>query len=135
MADSKPVTEGVVTAAMAWRVKYRKTDDEGKVLRLKLPIASLGVHRKNRGGVYPAGVRCKSLCVEAMDVGFVKEEFCHAFVSVEEPPVENIRSRGDDFVSSLSYNVAACKKDELLDSCFIAPYDMVRYMSLSLIHI
>ena len=73
-----------MTAAMAWRVKYRKIEDAGKVIRMKLRIASLGVHPKNRGGVYPAGVRCKGSCVDVVEVGFVKEEVNHAGVVVEE---------------------------------------------------
>ena len=119
-----------MTAAMAWRAKYRKTLPDGKVLRAKLRIESLGVHLKNRGGVYPAGVRCKSLCEEAIEVGFVKEELNHAGVAVEETPTEDVRSRGVDYVTGSTYNIAACNKDELLLSCFAEPYHDVRHTLL-----
>ena len=122
-------------AAMAWRVKYRKTDEDGKVVRKKVSIDSLGVHPKNRGGVYPSGVRCKSLCVEVIEVGFIKEEVNHAVVAVEETPAAHIRSRGDDYVSGSSYNVEKCRKDELLNTCFNIPYDGVQHMLLSHNHI
>ena len=107
MAASKPehCSASLMTAAMAWRVKYRKIDHDGKVIRLKLRIESLGVHPKNRGGVYPAGVRCKGLCVDVVEAGFVKEEVNHAVVVVEETPAERIRSRGTDYVSGSTYNV------------------------------
>ena len=73
MADSKEaatVTQGIITAAMAFRVKYRLKTDMGVVLRRFCPIQSLGVHPKNRGGVYPSGLRCKSLSVDVVDEGF-----------------------------------------------------------------
>ena len=41
---------------MAWRGKYRKCDDNGKALKVKFQVGCLGVHAKNRGGVYPAGI-------------------------------------------------------------------------------
>ena len=71
MVDSKHATNdeihGLMTAAMAWRVKYRKTDNDGNAQKMYVPVGGLGVHKKNRGGVYPAGVRCKSLCVEVLE--------------------------------------------------------------------
>ena len=84
--------------AMAWRVKYRKTTSDGKILKMKLRIEALGVHPKNRGGVYPAGVRCKSLCEGAVDSGFVSEEANNNCVVVEDTPAEHVRSRGEEYV-------------------------------------
>ena len=118
-------------AAMAWRVNYRKLDAGSKVVRKKVSIQSLGVHPKNRGGVYPAGVRCKSLTVDVVDNGFVKEEVNHAVIAVEETPAEHIRSRGAGYVSGLTYNREACSKDDLLSTCFRVPYDDVQKMLLS----
>ena len=77
MADSKEALHGIMVAAMAWRVKYRKVNSKGETLMLQIPITALGVHKKNRGGVYPAGVRCKSLNEEILLVGFAKEEVNH----------------------------------------------------------
>jgi hypothetical protein len=135
MADSKEISTSLMTAAMAWRVKYRKTDPNGKIIRIKLQVGSLGVHSKNRGGVYPAGVRCRGLCVDVVEAGFVKEEVLHGLVVVEEPPAEIIRSRGEEYVSGAAYNVAACSKDEHLITCFQVPYDDVRHMLLGHNHI
>ena len=42
--DSVQSISGIITAAMAWRVKYRKLDDNGKVVRQHFPIQHLGVH-------------------------------------------------------------------------------------------
>ena len=69
--------ESVVMAAMAWRVKYRKAGAEQEVAKLKPRIENLCVHPENRSSVYPAGVRCKSLCADVLNAGFAKEEFCH----------------------------------------------------------
>ena len=65
MAESQQPFAGNMIAAMAWRVKYRLMDRDARPIKLTLPIQSLGVHPKNRGGVYPAGVRVRSLCQEA----------------------------------------------------------------------
>ena len=135
MADSKVPhlsDNGLMVAAMAYRVKYRKLDTDGKVCKILVRIESMGVHKKNRGGVYPAGVRCKSLCVEVLKAGFVKEEFNHAFIAVEEAPVaEVIRAGGAGMVSASTYNAEHSSKDELLITCFQAPYDDVRHPLLS----
>ena len=119
-----------MTAAMAFRVKYRKTTPEGRVLRIKLRIEYLGVHPKNRGGVYPAGVRCQALTQSAFDAGFLVEEFVVNGVAVEEPPAEEVRSRGDKYVSGSAYNITASKKDPLLATCFQEPFDDVRHTLL-----
>ena len=64
MVDSKLVElsdDCVMMAAMAYRVKYRITGPGGKVIEIWVRIETTGVHKKNRGGVYPSGVRCKSV--------------------------------------------------------------------------
>ena len=94
MASATACKDSQVTAAMAWRVKYRKVDLVGALLKLIQRIESLGVHPSNRGTVYPTGLRCKSLCSRVMQAGFSKEEVCHQFVAVEETPIEHIHSRG-----------------------------------------
>jgi hypothetical protein len=117
---------GIVTAAMAWRVKYRKLDDNGKVVRKHIPIQNMGVHPRNRGGIYPAGIRCKSLCQELLTNGFLKEECNHVGIAVEEVPYENVIQRGPDYQSMRCFNVVHSSKDELLSSCFDALHDDVR---------
>ena len=121
----------LVVNGMALRVKYRKCDENGKVLKVKFQVGSLGVHPKNRGGVYPAGIRCKSLCLEVADVGFLKESVEHACIAVEEMPLEIARSRGEKHESGTAYNIRQSRKDEFLKSCFAAPYNDVRALLLS----
>ncbi len=67
--------------------------------------------------MYPVGVRCQSLCVDVVEVGFVKEEVGQGVVVVEETLAEYIHSRGENYVSGSAYNVSACSKDKLLSSC------------------
>ena len=135
MALSAASMTSVMTASACWRVKYRKATPDGEMIRKKQRVESLGVHPKNRGGVYPAGVRCQSLTVDVIEAGFVKEEVNHAVVVVEETPAEHICSRGKDYVSGTKYNQTMCSKDELLISCFSVPYDDVRFLMLGHNHI
>ena len=132
MADSRHANvdnSGLMMAAMAFRVKYRK------VRKINVRIGSMGVHKKNRGGVYPAGIRVKSLCVEVLGAGFVKEEVSHVCIAVEEAPVQEvIRSGGDGTGSASTYNAENSCKDALLSTCFQAPYDDVRLTLLSHTH-
>ena len=101
MSEGKQTTlQGLVTQAMAWRVKYRVHPEiTAANARFPIPIRSLGVHPNNRGGVYPSGLRCQSLCQEVLKAGFVKEEVNHAAVVVQECPREEDRSRGSGYVT------------------------------------
>ena len=105
MACSKPCTESLMIAAMAYRVKYRQYDAEGRVIKKLMGIGFLGVHPKNRGGVYPAGVRCKSLTSDLFEVGFLKEEINHAVVGVEETPTNLIPGRVPTYVNGSEHNI------------------------------
>jgi len=142
MADSKPLcNQSVITAAMAYRAKYRRAHEDGKVMRVKLAVGYLGVHPRNRGGVYPAGVRCKTLCREVLGAGFSKEEVNHNCVAVEEVPADQRQKCASDgkpdlaFVSASKYNTEASEKDELLSTCFKEPYADVRHLLLGHNHI
>ena len=135
MADSKEaatVTQGIITAGMAFRVKYRVKTDMGVVLRRFCPIQSLGVHPKNRGGVYPSGLRCKSLSVDVVDEGFSSEECNYAGVAVEERP-QHLQT--PDYVDMRTFNITSSSADELLTTCFSEPYDDVRLGTLSHSHL
>ena len=90
--DPPKISTGCITAAMAWRVKYRKEGPNGKALRIAVPIHCLGAHQKNRGGVYPAGIRCKNLCSDLGRKGFAKEEANHMGVAVEDIPFEELKA-------------------------------------------
>ena len=87
---------GLMNAAMAWRVKYRLKDEDGKTIKTHSLFQTLGCHQKNRGGLYPSGIRCKNLCVEVLEAGFVKEEVTHQLVAVEEYPVDFIKQEAKD---------------------------------------
>ena len=139
MADSKMSSDeahSLAVSGMAWRVKYRQTDANGKVVKIFVSIGSLGVHPKNRGGVYPAGKGCRNLCIDVVgNFGFLKESVEHAVVTVEEVPTEIASSRGKEFLSASQYNIKQCKQDEFLKGCFNAPHNDVRYSLLSHNHI
>jgi hypothetical protein len=126
---------GNVVMAMAWRVKYRVMDAHGSVLQRFIPIMSLGPHMMNRGGVYPSGIRCKSLNVEVLTKGFAKEECNHTGVCVEERPAEEVTGRPHDYVSLRAFNKSKSYKDELLVTCFQTGWDDVRYGTLAHTHI
>ena len=132
-----PSLSGLVTMAMAWRVKCRLESPAGGAAKHRWPIQirGLGVHPNNRGGVYPSGLRCQSLLQEVMKAGFSKGEVNRAAVVVEEPPYENIRSRGEGCVTGKAYNVAKSGEDEFFAPCFQPPLDDVRYMMWSHNHV
>ena len=129
MADSKlSKTDkdfALITAAMAYRVKYRIDE---KKYRFELGIKRMGTHPNNRGTVYPSGLRCKTLLWTVGKSGFLKEEVNHACVVVEECPGTE-RPKGIE--SGSAYNRRKCSADQLLATCFKAPYDIVEYLMLS----
>ena len=87
MADStKKDDQGLMVEAMAFRVKYRKQCQDGSFRKVPVRVEDMGVHNMNRGGVYPSGGRCKSLCQQTFKDGFMKEEVNHACIAVEEMP-------------------------------------------------
>ena len=116
MDNAKNAIHGQMVAGMAWRVKYRQLDQHGLPTKVRTLIQFLGVHPRNRGGIYPAGVRCKGLCLEVVDAGFLKEEVNHALVGVGEIPSEHIKDRGQNYVSGSVYNAEQCQKDKFLQS-------------------
>ena len=122
-----------MTAAMAWRVKYRKVDVEGEALKMFIPIEQLGVHQGSLPGVYPAGVRCKRLCEDVMARGFVKHECNHAGVAVEELPYDAAGLRSADYVSLRDFNVRSAGEDAVLSTCF-SKYTDLRHGTLSHSH-
>ena len=132
MADSTLSQQGLVVAASAFRVKYRKG---GANVRVR--IGTMGVHQRNRGGVYPAGVRTKRLATDVITIRFDKEDFQHNCVAGGEAPVsvQINRSSGSSPTGeqecASAYNARKCSQDAILVSCFNAPYDDVRHKLLS----
>ena len=133
MASQVQDLRGLIVQGMAYRVKYRKVDSQGRIVKIWIAVRNLGAHTRNRGGVYPAGERCKNLCIAVLQTGFTKEESNHAGVCVEErPPGAN----GDNnYVSFKQFNKEKTHLSELLSSCFQDGYDDVMYGTLAHTHI
>ena len=136
LTHGMPMNVGEVTHAMAMRVKYRKMDSYGKPLRKFVPIMDLGVHQRNRGGVYPSGPRLKELCKEVGLQGFRKEEPNHACVVVEElaPAVAAVLP-GSPYEPIHAYNLRKTKDDSILCDLFTGGSLTVRLGTLSHTHI
>ena len=114
------------------RVKYRDMKSEsGQKVRVR--VESLGVHRGNRSGVYPAGIRCLDLCTTVMGAGFLKEEFAMGLCAVEEMPPDEAMKLPDAHAhkTGAQYNREASSKDDLLKTCFSEPRGNVQYNLLS----
>ena len=111
---------GLMIKASAYIVKYAKDE------KVRLRPGDSGVHKKNRGGEYPAGLRGKALLVEISKIGIIQDEVDQHAYAVEEMPLEKILERKDhDFTSMLEYNTQQCAKDELLSGIYDEPYNKV----------
>ena len=99
-------THGQIQQAMAYRVKYRVMHKEGakQVQTVIIAIRKLGVHMKNRGGVYPNVDILKELCTYLLDNGFLRSEADHQGVCVQDVPASLLR---DDVKALGPYN---CEK-------------------------
>ena len=126
MADSKLADSkhGLMIAGMAYRVKYRIDFGNEQGCRLRVRPAELGVHKKNRGGVYPGGARCSELLVGCRTNGIMQDEVDHGTSVVEEPPASEI-IKMPQYQSTLDYNIEQCANDELLRTCYAEPYNFV----------
>ena len=123
---------GTVTQACAFRAKYRLVDTSGHGIRARTLVNYLAPNTANRGGVYPAGIRCKQLLQDVLVSGFSKEELNNQVVTVEECPPEELaaviaakQKAGLSYASAATYNRSESAKDELLATCFQSPYDKV----------
>ena len=144
MAHKQSDDHGVMVAAMALRVKYRKVDDNGRAIKQMLPIGQTGPHPANRGGVYASGDRVVGLCKDVLQAGFCKEEIDHGCVAVEAMPLVVATELAQELaqdpnkakpIDGLAYNKKESCKDPILESCFKPPHDAVCHMLLSHNHI
>ena len=125
--------------ATALRVKYRDLSGGGPDAKMNVRVENCGVHRKNRCGVYPAGIRCQELCIQAIGEGFLKEEFTDRLVAVQEMPAHEALNLllnlpggfPGKFKTGSQYNREASSKDKLLQTCFREPHGNVQYNLLS----
>ena len=88
----------------------------------RIPIASLGVHPMNRGGVYPQPEVVKGLALEILRLGFNRAEADHEGVCVEEVPLLEQKHaplhRASPYVSYGEWNRSHCETSALLKTCF-----------------
>ena len=104
-------------AAMAYRVKYRKTYTvESKTQRFtRLLPRQLCVHLKNRGGVYPNENAVRDLGVSILNEYFLQEEADHLGVCVEEVPSAE---RPPQYVTYKEYNLTKSEATTYLKGIF-----------------
>ena len=81
-ADAK---HGLLVKACAFIAKYEK---EGGKVRLR--ISDSGVHKKNRGGEYPSGLRGRELLAELAKIGILQDEVDNHGYAVEEMPLDKV---------------------------------------------
>ena len=115
--------------------KYKQRYVDKKLRFAKAYDGTLGDHEKNRGGIYPSGVRCKALNLSICNSGFVKEEINHQAVAVEEIPSEYLLSSNRTYVTAKTYNHEKSVKDEWLLQCFQESQSEVHIKMLSRNHI
>jgi hypothetical protein len=73
---------GVIRAGMAYRAKYRVQHPDGGKNK-HIPLSLLGVHKQNRGGVYPQADTVQNLALKLLEVGFSPDEANHEGVCVQ----------------------------------------------------
>ena len=135
MADSKEaatVTQGIITAGMAHRVKYRDLTVMGAGARKLCAIQSLGDPSKNRGGVHPSGRICKGLGADVVDGGFSKTECNYAGVAAAERPRH---TQPSDYVDMRTFNITSTVADERIATSLSEQGADVRHGSLSHSHL
>ena len=123
---------GLLVKACAFVAKYEK--EGGKKVRLR--ISDSGVHKKNRGGEYPSGLRGRELLEELAKIGILQDEVDTHGYAVEEMPLDKVLDCKDpNFISTLEYNVRECAKDELLSGIYDEPRNKVFHGFLAHNHV
>ena len=114
---SNSLDNGILRAAMAYRVKYRKEIlCEGKLQHFtRLMPRQLCPHNKNRGGVYPNENAVRDLGVGLLDQYFLQEEADHLGVCVEEVPSAE---RPPQYVTYEEYNLTKSEATTYLKGIF-----------------
>ena len=129
--DVKGNANGFMIMASSYIAKYAK---DGEKVRLR--PGDNGVHKKNRGGEYPAGLRGKELFVSIAKTGVIQDEVDHHGYAVEEMPVQEMLQRKDTGITTtLEYNVQQCAKDNLLSGIYDEPYNKAHHGFLAHNHV
>ena len=129
--DVEGNASGLMIKASAYIAKYAI---DGPKVRLRPGDA--GVHKKSRGGEYPAGLRGKELLVDIARAGIIQDEVDHHGYAVEEMPLQKVlESKETGFTTTLEYNVQQCAKDELLSGIYAEPYNKAYHGFLAHNHV
>jgi hypothetical protein len=102
-----------------------------------IPLSLLGVHKQNRGGVYPTADTVQNLALKLLAVGFSPDEANHEGVCVQEVPTDERRNEPLDnekpYESHSRYNRRQCD-GHVLSKCFGPDIDIM-YGTLSHSHL
>ena len=131
MADSPgskhvdDATAKLIKLAGCLRAKYRIGNPTF------MPLQCLGIHQKNRSGVFPQWQRTQSLMTKVFSAGFSKETAWHQGVCVEEIPTED---QPAGYVTLHQWNMdCSSRHPELHD--FLRNPDHVTHGTLSRSHL
>lgn len=111
--------------AGAMRAKYR-------VGLTNVSLQSLGVHQRNRSGVFPQAARLEKLMLNIFENGFCKETANHQGVCVQEFPPDEQPPPG--YVNMHAWNVTCSKRHTHLEK-LIGDSDRVTHGTLSRSHL
>ena len=115
---------GIMKRATLLRLKYRVHDT-----KKKLQLTQLGVHPKNRAGIYPNANRVEHLGIDLLRDGFNVDEAYHEGVCVQEVPMSERRSEVPAVAGYFQWNVAN-SADPKLKVCFEEHTDASFFVNL-----
>ena len=116
----------LIKRAACFRAKYRCG-----VTATFMPLQCLGIHQKNRSGVFPQYKRCQSLMKNVLGDGFSKETAWHQGVCVEEIPQEQ---QPTGYVTMHQWNKDCSARHPELEGFLRGP-DQVTHGTLSRSHL
>ena len=128
MATDGDEAYGIMKRATLLRLKYRVYDT-----KKKLQLTQLGVHPKNRAGIYPNANRVERLGTDILRDGFNLEEANHEGVCVQEVPMDERRGEDPAVAGYFKWNLANAE-DPKLKVCF-TEHTHVAYGTLSHSHL
>jgi len=118
-------TAKLIKLAGCLRAKYRVGNPS------LMPLQCLGIHQKNRGGIFPQWQRSQSLMRKIFEGGFSRETAWHQGVCVEEIPTEH---QPPDYVTLHRWNKDCSSRHPELDGLLQNP-DHVTHGTLSRSHL
>ena len=118
------MSDGLIRQAMAYRVKYRMQQADERFIR-RIPLSLLGVHKLNRGGVYPQPDTVRNLGIKLLELGFSIGEANHEGVCVQEVPADErghadlaaVAAPSSQYETYAQFNTRNCVSP-ILSTCF-----------------